>query len=324
MTDPVETSASRRRIASAGLAVGMLALLAWQVRDHLGELRRLKDVSNIAVAGIVLFFLIARALGGETIRVALSRVGFEITRRISFLLAIVISYTNLFVPRSGLAAPAVYLHLRHDVSYGAYGSAVLAVTLLGSSAVAFCALLLYPLLAGPPRPPLRPDVVLLFAGVLAASTIGLAAPGRVFGLLPERVRTVLYRAHEGWLRIAGSPRTLAHILVLQLGTIALRGLRLQIAFQAVGVPISAADALMVSLCADLGALISLTPAALGFREGALVLGAALVGIDPGAALLPAVVDRLACTLAVVVLGQLFVFRGLNAIALPVRGDDRSD
>jgi len=58
-------------------------------------------------------------------------------------------------------------------------------------------------------------------------------------------------------------------------------------------------------------LISITPAALGFREGGVLFGAALVGIAPGTALLAAVIDRLVCTAGIIAAGQGVLWWGIG-------------
>jgi hypothetical protein len=46
----------------------------------------------------------------------------------------------------------------------------------------------------------------------------------------------------------------------------------------------------------------------------MVFGASWVGLTTGAALLAAIIDRVICTAGLVVLGQLFVWKGLRGIA----------
>jgi uncharacterized membrane protein YbhN (UPF0104 family) len=319
-----ERSARQRRVLSAALALLALGALAWILRAHLGEWHRLREVPPLLVVGIVLLMPIARAVGAEANRVALAHIGHPIGRGVCFMLAMVTSYTNLFVPRSGLAAPAVYLRMRHHVPYAGYISVAFSITLLGACSVATCAVVLYAILVGSGVVPLQTEAMFFFGAVGVSSAFGLAAPGRVFGLFPERARTLLSSAHDAWLRVAESPSALIHILVLQLISIALRALKIQLAFHAVGAPISFVESLLVSLCADLGSLVSLTPAALGFREGALMFGAALLGLEASDAVLAAVVDRLASTLAVVGLGQIFVWRGLRGLGEVEETVDRDE
>lgn len=303
----------RRRALSLLLATGMLAALAWLAREHLSELHRLREIPPRRVGEIAVLYLAARAFGGEAYRVALARMGHPIGARLAFVLAIVTSYTNLFVPRTGLAAPAVYLRVRHRVPYAGYASVVVLNTLMGTCAIAFFATVVHLSLASLGSVPSRREVSLLFAAILVAAALGIAAPGPLFRFFPSRVRSLVAEAHGAWRRVAASPATLARLAGLQMGALALRALRLQLAFAAVGVELDALSVLLVSLCADLGSVVSLTPSALGFREGGLAFGAALAGVPAAAAVLAAVVDRLICSVTIVLLGQVFVWWGLRGL-----------
>jgi uncharacterized membrane protein YbhN (UPF0104 family) len=312
-----------RRALSVLLTAGLLVLLGYLARGHLFELRRLVDVPISSSLAILVLFLVSRGVGAEIVRVGLARLGHVIGRPECFMLSILTSYTNLFVPRSGLAPPALYLRRRHDVAYVSYLSLAVATMLIATTAVGVLGLGLHVALSlGEGRPP-RPDVVLVFGFVSIGAAFGLLAPVRFFRLFPARVREFLARAHAAWIRLAGDGATLRRIVGLQLLAIVLRSIRLQVAFGAAGVEISFMSALFVSLCADLGSLVSLTPAAVGFREGAMVFGASLIGLSTVPAVLAAIIDRVVCTAGLLVIGQLVVWKGLRGIASDARPTDAS-
>jgi uncharacterized membrane protein YbhN (UPF0104 family) len=303
-----------RRALSLVLTVCLLLVLGYLARGHVSELRRLKDVPLSASAVILSLFLLARLAGAEIVKTGLARLGHEIGRAECFMLAIVTSYTNLFVPRTGLAPPALYLRHRYGVAYTSYLSLVVANVLIATVAVGVLGVVLHLTLSARAGWSLRADALALFGLVALAAAAALLGPGRLFRFIPPRLREALAQAHRAWIRLAGSWTTLGRIVALQLASIVLRAIRLRLAFEAAGEDVSFPVALFVSLCADLGSLVSLTPAALGFREGAMVFGASWVGLTTGAALLAAIIDRVICTAGLVVLGQLFVWKGLRGIA----------
>lgn len=301
----------RRRAFAYGLAAVSLALLAWIVRAHLGELERLSEVSPLGVVGIAALFLLGRGLGGVLTRIGLTALGYEVRLSICVMLTLLASYTNLALPRTGIAPGAVYLHVRHGVPYASYLSFAVASLLIATSLVGTAGLALSSWLDASSSADASPETTLLFAAIAALAGAGVVAPARLFALLPARLRTALAAAHDAWLRLARRPAVLAKIVSVQIVTIFVRGLKVKLAFATAGVDVPLAQALMASICADVGMLISITPAALGFREGGLLFGAALIGVAPGAALLAAVVDRLATTAVTLVAGQLVLWRGLR-------------
>jgi uncharacterized membrane protein YbhN (UPF0104 family) len=300
-----------RRLIPYGLAALSLALLAWLVRGHLGELGGLADVSPIALLAILVLFFLGRALGGVLIRIGMSAMGFTVPMRTCLMLTAVTSYSNLILPRSGTAPSALYMRMRHGVPVAGYLSFVVASLLVSTALVGAMGLWLVYVRDPVAGTLARPGTLLLFALLTLSAGVGIIAPARVFGILPERIRGPLTRAHEAWLRLAENKGVLARLVVVQIVTIAVRALKTWVALEAAGADASFADAMLVSLAADIGMLISITPAALGFREGGVLFGAALVGIAPGTALLAAVIDRLVCTAGTIAAGQGVVWWGIG-------------
>jgi uncharacterized membrane protein YbhN (UPF0104 family) len=303
----------RRRWLSYTLALASIALLAWIVRGHLGELGRLGDVSPWAVVMIAILFGAGRGLGGWLAHIGLAGLGHPVRWTTCTMLTVLASYTNLVVPRAGLAPGAVYLRWRHGVPVSRYLSFAV-VSLLVTAALVGAAGVVFQLVVGAASPEgPRPVLIALFAAASLVAWVGMVAPARVFERFPSRWRKPLAEAHTAWMDLARSPGTFTRIVLVQAVTIVLRGLRTWVALEAAGAEVSFSQAMLVSVFADLGMLISVTPSALGFREGGVLLGASLAGVGPGEALLAAVIDRLASTAVTVVAGQLVLWRGLRGV-----------
>lgn len=309
-----------RRILYAYVLAGVsLALLAWLVRGHWGELRQLSSLPPDAFLGIVTLYLVGRALSAEAMRVGLSSLGFPIARSICFMLTLLQSYTNLIVPRSGLAPPAVYLRSQHSVPYASYLAFAVLMILLATGlmgALGFWAGWSVTDLNQVPRV----EMLWVFAGIVGAAVFAVAAPVRLFGVLPAWPRRHLLAAHTAWSSLAGRPWVLIRLVGLQAAGILSRAVRMKVALEIAGVEIPFSRVMIVSICTDLSMLVSLTPAALGFREAGVLFGAAMIGIEPGAAMLAAIVDRLATTPTVIIAGQLVLWRGVREV---LKGSDES-
>jgi uncharacterized protein (TIRG00374 family) len=88
----------------------------------------------------------------------------------------------------------------------------------------------------------------------------------------------------------------------------LRAARVQLSFKAVGVNVGFWPAFVASAVGDLMFLVSVTPGALGFREGGMVYAARVLGTTGDVALAAAVLDRIVLTGCNLVLGQIGVWR----------------
>lgn len=298
---------SRRRLS---LAIGALCLVTLVTlgRSQLHELGRLAQVSPVAVAGILLLYVTARGLNGEIMRAALRRLGHEIGRYEAFVLTILVSYTNLLIPRAGLGAPALYLKHRHRIDYAVIGSLLLVTAVLQGGAIGVAGLAVQGLLAAGGESRASPAVAALFAAVTAAAAAAAFARFPVPDAWRSRLAGFARRLNQAWRKLGASRAWVGRILLVQGAILLLRALRLQLAFWAIGQPVGFAGVMVASLLADLMFFVSLTPAALGFREGAIAYGASLMGVEPAIGVSAAVLDRLVWTAGVALLGQLFLWR----------------
>jgi uncharacterized membrane protein YbhN (UPF0104 family) len=248
-------------------------------------------------------------------RLSLRAQGHEVGRSRAFVLTILISYTNLLVPRAGVAAPMLSLRRSHGVDVVAYGAIVIASTAMTVIAVGVCGLACQAMLLISRAEPVDVTAAILFAAsaglALSMFALPLPDPQRARGWLPARVEQWVSRLRQGWVQLSGSRSLLLQLIGLQVGALLLRGARLWLAYWAVGAEVDLLGVMLSSLLADLAFAVSITPSGLGFREWAIVYGATLTGVDPALGLSAAVLDRLVWSIGVALLGQAFVWLHLR-------------
>jgi uncharacterized protein (TIRG00374 family) len=162
--------------------------------------------------------------------------------------------------------------------------------------------------------PINPMMLSLFGVSLIGGLAALLLRIEVGSSWQGRLAAFVRRASQSWALLAQSRDIVPRLVVLQLVTLLLRAARLQMAFSAIGQPVNYCGVLVASLIADLTMLVSITPMALGLREGAITYAAQLMGTTPSIALAAAVIDRLVWTVGVLVVGQVGVWQ------LDARGD----
>ena len=124
-------------------------------------------------------------------------------------------------------------------------------------------------------------------------------------LVPERFQSIYTRFHEGAIGSFGQyPRLLALTLVAWLP----EALRFFLVTQAVGIvlapdlPTSLAISIFIALGSAFLTALPLTPAGLGFAEGAMAVFLGLIGVDPQVALSIALLDRTISYWSLIVFG----------------------
>lgn len=308
-TPPRDTEPARpNRRWRVILSLAVLALFVLIGRHHFDQLVRLATASPMFVGGLVGAWILARLLRAGALKLLLTCLGKQVRLGECFLLAILVAYANLLIPKSGLGAPAVYLKRRYGLSFAHFGPLTIMLALLQTAAVGLIGLPLIIVRRGVSPPQIETGLLILFAvaaggGVIL--TLIRPAPPR---FLRGRLRAFLDRCAEGWRLLGARYRLMAAVFVLSAAMILAQTLKLACAFRAIGIEANFSGVLLATLLSDLALLISITPGALGFREAAVTTSAAWLGCSLSAALAAAILDRVAVTLVIVVFGQVGVWR----------------
>jgi uncharacterized protein (TIRG00374 family) len=161
----------------------------------------------------------------------------------------------------------------------------------------------------------RPEVDTIFlfgaiaALVLIAFVIALRFAGhRLTRFLPVRFASLWERFHEGSTG-ALTARSVPVIIGLTVAVWVLEGVRVFFVIRALGLPavsnLGVSSAVFVALAAALVTAIPLTPAGVGFVEGAIVFVLVIYGVPNEPATAVALTDRAISIVTVIVLGGIF-------------------
>ena len=298
-----------RLLVRIAIALVVLAALVFVGRRYYDDLWRLRRVAPGWVVVIAALWLASRYLAAEVMRIALRALGHRVGRYEAFMLQMVQSYGNVLVPRAGISGPAVYLKLRHGTPFADLGAVqLLPMTLLQVFTIGLvglaCQLALWKRHPGS----FDRSLTVLFAAVAVGCVAPLLIPLPTGRSGSGRVTRFLARLIDAWHKLGEFNPLLLRVIATHAVMLLLRAWRVQLCFAAIGQPVHYSGALAASLLADLAFVISVTPAALGFREGAMVYAARLMQTTGDIALAAAVLDRLISTACNVVVGQLGVWQ----------------
>ena len=128
-------------------------------------------------------------------------------------------------------------------------------------------------------------------------------PGRLKKFHIHKLNTWLDKIASGWHLCSSSQKlTLSVTCTIFLLTFTY-SIRMYFAFLPLGESISFFNILLLGFLVSVSGIISLTPGALGFREGAIVLGSSFIGISPELSLLAATLDRIVSFVVISLLGS---------------------
>ncbi|MFL6110898.1 MAG: lysylphosphatidylglycerol synthase domain-containing protein, partial [Catenulispora sp.] len=256
--------------------LGVVTLLAFAYvgRNYSHELSRLPQAKPLGIVLIVATFLPMRLLTSEVQRIGLKALGHRISTYESFMVSMINAYGNLLLPKGGLGLPAVYLKVKRGVPVADFATVqILPLTALQIATIGVTGVVALGVMHFAQGRPVDRRLLAVLGVIAAVSVVGTLTHFKVPDDWQRGAAPFLRRLSESWRRLGRSGHVASASIALHVGTLLLRGLRLQIAFWAIGQPVGYLPVFVTSLLADIAFFISITPGALGFREGAVALGA---------------------------------------------------
>ena len=279
----------------------MLRMLAWVVGVSIliamivffrpigiGELIRSLGLGDISIW--IALTIIARIVLGETTIVPMAAMGFRLQRTDAFWIGWLRTFANQIMPVSGVVAYAHAVRARTKISWSelaamAMPQFVLAATALGTIGLFAVAVNTESLGSSSAL------IALAYLGIVVGSLAVTRNAAWLINVLPAQLSERTRQTSAALRKIATTRGLIIRLVLYHAIVILLRGLRIWLLFAAVGVSLSWNEALLVVAIAESSLLIQVTPGGLGLREGAIVGGAALVGVPASVAAGVAIVDR---------------------------------
>ena len=294
----------KKTLIKTVVGLALVGLMVYLGRKYFDRLELILEVGPGMVAAMAAMFLLMRGVQGEVFRQALRTFDVRIGHYEAFTVSMMISISNLILPRAGIGAPAVYLKARRRLPVADFASLLLPITLLQLACIGSLGLTCQIWLWAGGRLSWQWPLAAALGGVLVGSLLALAMPLRIPGRWHSRVARFFRRFLESWSRLRRNRRLVLLIFVLQGALLLLQGARLWVCFHAMGFSVPIPAILLASFAGHVGTLVGQTPGGLGFREGGIVLVANILGVDPHTSVAAALLDRAVITVATILVGQL--------------------
>jgi uncharacterized membrane protein YbhN (UPF0104 family) len=305
------------RLLLAAVILGLFAFAGTKVLSDprfLGVFADLKHTNPAWIAAIACVYLASSFLNAELTRIVVNRLDYRVTVSQAFATFMVRIYGNLLIAKAGIGMSAAFMRMRYGVRIADFGSMLVGVTILQFLCIGFWGLAGQLLLLSLAGVPLDWLIAATFAACAAGSSACLVVPARIFRFMPSRIAGFFRKIDAGIGQVRSGSRHAAGIvtlLALQSAVIALRAVRLWLAFAAVGTEVNPVGLFVSSLLGDIGLLIGVTPMGIGFREAAIGYSARLVGAAAPTAVAVTLVDRAIWSVTVLVVAQIILLGSLS-------------
>jgi len=279
-----------RHLLSWSLGLLGLAAVIWyfQLSTFAADLARVGAGGALAW---LLLTILARLLLVEITIQPLGRLGYVLARSDAFWIGWVRTFANQVLPLAGLAVFAREIRRKTEIPWPALVSLSTPMVLFAASAVSLLGLAAVATNADTLGPSTLP-MLAAFALLSSASIFAASHAAWLLEKIPAARSLFAQESAAAFRQVSGDAALVTRVIAFHCAAILLRGTRIWLLFLAVGVDLSAPGALLLAVIAESVALFQLTPGGLGLREGAIVGGAALIGIDPATGAVVALIDRL--------------------------------
>jgi uncharacterized membrane protein YbhN (UPF0104 family) len=291
----------RRLLPHLLAALLLIAAVVWIAQDW-EQVSEAVSLSPAHMAALAILSLLSILLVGLLNQFLVEHFGVQMKIVQWSSLALASTLTNYLLPlRAGIALRAAYLNQRFGLTLGKF-TATLAVfyvmTVLVNSLLGILVLAWLGWRTGVVSWPILGVFAVVGAGCLAALLLG---PGLADRPQHRGWRRLVQQALQGWQECRRSHRLLRRVAGLVVLATLIQALRMMVAFAAIGQVIDLAAGLFLGALLMLSTFLSITPAALGIREAAIVFSSLATGVTPELSLLAGALDRAA---SIVVVGAL--------------------
>lgn len=288
-------------LATAGFLAVMAVLGVWYVRGHIDDFRRILEIDAASFAWLSLLSLVAIWTMGQMVAVLVTIFGPRLGQWEAFGLAAANTMANFYFTKGGMAAKGLYLKKQHDFPYTHFLSTLAGAYVISLVTYGVLGVVSYLTLAGSR---VRLDVMGVFLALIAGGLMPLAIPvsnQRLLSRLPARVTRVI----EGWDRVRRHRGRLAWLAVLNASYVIVGGLRLYVAYQALGYGVGVLQCVVISTLQTVTVVFTLTPGAVGIRQALVGYGSKALEIGAAEGVVASTIDHAVGTLWVFAIGLVF-------------------
>lgn len=286
----------KKRIGSI-LTVIFLAIFIvyfWQNKE---DFRILLEISIQALALISLLKIASLFVNSLFTKIVLLQFDKVITHAESFYLGVLSSLGNFFGPLlGGTGLRALYLKRSHDFPYNKFISTLSANYILLFLVYSFTGLLSLSILHITQSVYSMP-LYLIFLGLFVFSVFlivfklrTIPSPHRLPGW-GKKIISFVNSALAGWDEVSKNKVLIAKMFILVMVNLLINTVTTFIEFRVLDIESSFFNILLYSAISSLSVFISITPAALGIKEGILVFTSEVIGITPLQVIQASVLDR---------------------------------
>ena len=300
----------KKKILSILLTIIFIIFFAKYINSHLEDFKIIKNIdSYIEIFFISILTLSTFYINGLFLKITLQRFGLDLKFIEYFSLSLISTFANIFIPlKGGAGIKAIYLKKKYNLNYSKFissfaGNFILVIST--NSVVMFLIMLILYFNSNILNIPifLFFTLMMLVSSYIIISKKELQLPSNRFF---NKIQSIL----DNWYVIKRSGNTIFKLYIISIINVIIIAILLFVEFKAFnlvdtnGETISIIKSSFLSLVRSISMLISLTPAALGIKEGLMMLVSGSVNINPSHSLAVSILERVVVFIELLILAPI--------------------
>lgn len=293
-----------RRFWRVAVPLVLLAALAWFVWSERTTLSRVGEAPPRDLLIIAGLFVVAHFINSAEFWLLHVRTGASLGLFENWMVFTAGHLGNYLPAQVGTVYRFRYMQVVHEVPVihtAAIQGANLVITIAGAALVGLAGVIGMWLYGGAGLSIL---MLLLFASMGVVAVLFALVPLPPFRGRTGRIARLWRRFHDGFEQVRRMPGTGISLVALEVGKYLATAWRIQVTFSLIDIHQPLWFFLVLAPAAGIASFISVTPAALGFREAFLTGTAAAMGLEATEGLLGATVDRAVMMVTFLILGGI--------------------
>jgi uncharacterized membrane protein YbhN (UPF0104 family) len=269
--------------------IGVVGIIWYYEPQDFAE--TLNAVGYSGVLTWVVLTLLSRVCAAEATVAPLATLGFHMSRPDAFWISWIRTFANQILPLAGIAAYAHMVRRRVGIPWSQLAALGQPQLLLAAAAIGVVGF--FAIVVNLDRLDASAyTLALAYAGIVLLAMAFANGSAWLIESLPAALAERATGTSDALRAIAKDRPLIIKLVVFHISAVLLRGGRIWILFAAAGFSLDWRELLLVLAIAESALLLNVTPGGLGIREGAVLGGAALLGIPAPVAASVALIDRL--------------------------------
>jgi uncharacterized protein (TIRG00374 family) len=299
-----------KKLISASIIVVLILFFIYYFKNNVNDFKAITLKNPLYIIPIFIISLLFPYVNGLIIKYFSEPFNIELKFIEWYGLASITAFYNMLTPfRGGMAVKAVYLKMKHNLSYTDYLSTVAGLYVINFFVASLLGLISAYIIYI--KYNIYSEVVIITFALFFIFLLLLILFSPKFNFRTNELFNKFIRVINGWNLIRENNKVLISSIIITIVQFFLNAFYIIYSFRLFGIELSIEKGTFLSAILCVSKLVQITPSGLGINEAIAVFSGLILGITPAQSLAVSIISRIMDIVTLFVLGGIFTHILLN-------------